>query len=194
MREALQQQRSNDDNNNNVVVIGHGNVALDCARILAKGAKGLLHTDLATRALNVLQETSIGTISIVGRRGHVQGSFTIKEVRELVKLKAQGHDTDCIVRQDELDMGSTTDASMQEVESSRPKRRIHDLLRQTAAAHTAAIGTLRHSFVVCSSVCCSLTYVRAYGALSAIPYYHRRRTTLPCCLPTIGTTLSLEPA
>lgn len=60
-----------------VVIIGNGNVALDCARILAKGAVGLMHTDMASHALPVLQD-SVKQITIIGRRGHVQASFTIK--------------------------------------------------------------------------------------------------------------------
>jgi adrenodoxin-NADP+ reductase len=60
-----------------VVIIGNGNVALDCARILAKGTNGLLHTDMASRALPVLQD-GVKQITIIGRRGHVQASFTIK--------------------------------------------------------------------------------------------------------------------
>jgi adrenodoxin-NADP+ reductase len=34
-----------------VVVIGHGNVALDCARILAKGSLGLQDTDISSLSL-----------------------------------------------------------------------------------------------------------------------------------------------
>eukprot|EP00978_Attheya_sp_CCMP212_P042640 scaffold263444_cov60-Attheya_sp.AAC.1 len=38
-----------------VVVIGQGNVALDCARILAKGAPGLVDTDISAHALPILK-------------------------------------------------------------------------------------------------------------------------------------------
>ena len=71
-----------------VCVIGQGNVALDCARIIAKGTPGLVDTDICSHALEVLQQ-GVAHVSIVGRRGHVQGAFTIKEVRELVKLQAE---------------------------------------------------------------------------------------------------------
>lgn len=71
----------------NIVVIGQGNVALDCARILAKTKDSLLATDIASRALPVIlgntktattTTTAPRTIHVVGRRGHVQGAFTIK--------------------------------------------------------------------------------------------------------------------
>lgn len=61
-----------------VVVIGQGNVALDCARILSKGGRGLQDTDISSRALPVIGEDGVPLVTIVGRRGHVQGAFTIK--------------------------------------------------------------------------------------------------------------------
>ena len=59
-----------------VVVIGQGNVALDCARVLTKGGANLYDTDIAARALSVL--TGSHSTVVLGRRGHVQGAFTIK--------------------------------------------------------------------------------------------------------------------
>jgi adrenodoxin-NADP+ reductase len=117
-----------------VVVIGQGNVALDCARILAKGSSGLIDTDIGSRALSVLGE-GVQTISIVGRRGHVQGAFTIKELRELTKLEAEGFGASFHVRLDELDMGAT-EASQQELQapSGKSKQRSDHLLRDAASA------------------------------------------------------------
>lgn len=119
-----------------VCIVGQGNVALDCARVLAKGRAGLFTTDIASHTLSVLQE-GVGTVSIVGRRGHVQGAFTIKELRELVKLEQEGYDTSFIVRQDELDLG-TTEASLIELNGpgGRPRVRIDKLLREAAATNT----------------------------------------------------------
>lgn len=116
---------------NSVVVVGHGNVALDCARILAKGSPGLVETDMASRALPVLG-SGVSRVSIVGRRGHAQAAFTIKEVRELAKLEAEGHEAFFRVRQEELDMG-LTDASNAEINNSRPRSRIHKLLQECAS-------------------------------------------------------------
>ena len=66
-----------DPENSQVVVIGQGNVALDCARILAKGTNGLYDTDIATHSLPLLQN-GVKTTTVLGRRGHIQGAFTIK--------------------------------------------------------------------------------------------------------------------
>ena len=112
-----------------VVVIGQGNVALDCARVLAKGRKGLINTDITNNALDVIGE-GVKCTSVVGRRGHVQGAFTIKELRELTKLD----DASLIIDEHELDAG-LTDASKGELEGpgSRPKIRMDKLLRDTAS-------------------------------------------------------------
>ncbi|KAL3790210.1 hypothetical protein HJC23_005582 [Cyclotella cryptica] len=115
------------------VVIGNGNVALDCARILAKGRRGLKDTDVPSSVLDVLGD-GVEKVVVVGRRGHVQGAFTIKELRELTKLQKEGYDVSFRVRQEELDMGMT-EASLQELQlaSGRPKMRIDALLREAAA-------------------------------------------------------------
>jgi len=67
-----------------VVVIGQGNVALDVARVLAKGKPGLIDTDTPNSVLDVLKGGATH-VSVVGRRGHVQGAFTIK-VRKQFQL------------------------------------------------------------------------------------------------------------
>lgn len=117
-----------------VVVIGHGNVALDCARILTKGSKNLYDTDIASHTFPVIGG-GISRISVIGRRGPIQGAFTIKEIRELVRLQKEGYGTYFHVSPDELQMGMN-EASMQEMEglAGRPKQRICDLLQKAAAA------------------------------------------------------------
>lgn len=116
-----------------VVVIGQGNVALDCARILGKGQQGLHDTDIASRALTVIGN-GVPVVTVVGRRGHVQGAFTIKELRELTKLEEEGYGTRFVVDQGELDLGATP-SSQEELaqKGGRPKVRIDKLLRDAAA-------------------------------------------------------------
>lgn len=73
------------------VVIGQGNVAMDVARILLKGsspaADGLRATDIAEHAAEALSRSRVRRVTVVGRRGPVQASFTVKELRELVNLE-----------------------------------------------------------------------------------------------------------
>jgi ferredoxin/flavodoxin---NADP+ reductase len=67
-------------------VIGHGNVALDVARILAKTADELRRTDIAAHALEVLAESRIREIHVVGRGKPSQAKFTAKELRDFLEL------------------------------------------------------------------------------------------------------------
>ncbi|MFI0937099.1 FAD-dependent oxidoreductase [Streptomyces sp. NPDC021019] len=68
------------------VVIGVGNVAVDVARILARGADELRATDVPRAALSALGESQVRDVHIVGRRGPSQARFTTKELRELGAL------------------------------------------------------------------------------------------------------------
>ncbi|KAF4340370.1 ferredoxin-NADP+ reductase [Fusarium beomiforme] len=69
------------------VVIGQGNVALDVARMLLEDADTLRKTDITEKALETLSRSKVKRVHVVGRRGPMQASFTIKEVRELMKLE-----------------------------------------------------------------------------------------------------------
>ncbi|KAL4726801.1 NADPH-adrenodoxin reductase [Fusarium chlamydosporum] len=69
------------------VVIGQGNVALDVARMLLEDVDVLRKTDITEQALETLSNSRIKRVHVVGRRGPMQASFTIKEVRELMNLK-----------------------------------------------------------------------------------------------------------
>ncbi|GHH50046.1 FAD-dependent oxidoreductase [Streptomyces candidus] len=68
------------------VVIGVGNVAVDVARILARGAAELLPTDVPQGALDLLSGSTLREVHMVGRRGPSQAKFTTKELRELGSL------------------------------------------------------------------------------------------------------------
>lgn len=68
------------------VVIGQGNVALDVARILLKDPSTLRDTDMAAHAVEALSRSRVRAVRIVGRRGPMQASFTVKELRELMSL------------------------------------------------------------------------------------------------------------
>jgi len=69
-------------------VIGNGNVALDCARILAKNHHEFEGSDIVGHALDALDRSAIETITIFGRRGPHQISMTPKELGELGHLEA----------------------------------------------------------------------------------------------------------
>ncbi len=69
-----------------VVVVGVGNVALDVARVLSRAPAELEHTDMPQHVLDVLAAAPVETVTVLGRRGPAQASFTYLELRELGKL------------------------------------------------------------------------------------------------------------
>ena len=69
-------------------VIGIGNVALDCARILSKTRTEFEGSDIVGHALSALDRSAIRTITILGRRGPHQIAMTPKELGELGHLEA----------------------------------------------------------------------------------------------------------
>jgi ferredoxin--NADP+ reductase len=81
------------------VVIGNGNVAIDVARMLVLAPSELAPTDTADHALEVLAESRVSEVVIVGRRGPAQAAFTNPELLELGELA----DADVIVDPAELD-------------------------------------------------------------------------------------------
>ncbi|HEU0024181.1 MAG TPA: FAD-dependent oxidoreductase [Thermoleophilaceae bacterium] len=68
------------------VVIGNGNVAADVARMLALTRDELAVTDVADHALDVLAQSAIREIVVLGRRGPAQAAFTNPELLELGEM------------------------------------------------------------------------------------------------------------
>ena len=75
-------------NGTHTAVVGNGNVALDCARILAKTRHEFEGSDIVGHALEALDRSSVRTITILGRRGPHQIAMTPKELGELGHLEA----------------------------------------------------------------------------------------------------------
>ena len=68
------------------VVVGVGNVALDVARVLVRGQSELEPTEMPQHVLDVLAGTPVEEVTVLGRRGPVQATFTTKELDELAEL------------------------------------------------------------------------------------------------------------
>ncbi|MBA4085955.1 MAG: 4Fe-4S ferredoxin [Kytococcus sp.] len=69
-----------------VVVVGHGNVALDVARILARDPRELTTSDISDDALAALQRSAVREVVLLGRRGPAQAAFTVPELIGLAGL------------------------------------------------------------------------------------------------------------
>jgi ferredoxin--NADP+ reductase len=71
-----------------VVVIGVGNVALDVARVLSRAPGELVSTDMPQHVLDALAAAPVERVTVLGRRGPAQATFTTHELRELDTLTA----------------------------------------------------------------------------------------------------------
>ncbi|EDW73976.1 uncharacterized protein Dwil_GK21620 [Drosophila willistoni] len=69
-----------------VTIVGQGNVAVDVARMLLSPIDRLKVTDTTEYALEALSRSQVERVHLVGRRGPLQAAFTIKELREMLKL------------------------------------------------------------------------------------------------------------
>jgi ferredoxin--NADP+ reductase len=87
------------------VVIGNGNVAVDCARVLAKTAEEMAATDLTDYAAEAIHKSPLTDIYMCGRRGPGDAKFTNVELREMGEL------VDCapVVDARQLDGGTPPD-------------------------------------------------------------------------------------
>lgn len=80
-----------------VAVVGNGNVALDCARMLIQDPRRLHATDASVTAVAALAESPVAEVVVVGRRGAADASFTLAELQELgglddVEIAVEGDD------------------------------------------------------------------------------------------------------
>jgi adrenodoxin-NADP+ reductase len=103
------------------VVVGQGNVAVDVARILLRNVDELASTDMTAEALDVLKQSAVRRVHLIGRRGPAQAAFTAKEFREMLRLDG----VQVIVRDDEI---ALNEASRAEIAKSRARKRIYELI------------------------------------------------------------------
>jgi ferredoxin--NADP+ reductase len=115
-----------DLNTERVVVIGNGNVAIDCARMLALTAEELAPTDTIDPAAEAIVASPVREIVMLGRRGPVQAAFTPPELKELGEMAG----AEPVVDPRELVLDP---ASERELEADRERaRRNFDQLQEYA--------------------------------------------------------------
>lgn len=107
-----------DLSHHSAVIIGHGNVAIDICRILSKSIDELRKSDITEKALEALNDSSINTVHLIGRRGPVQAKFTTKELHELGKLE------NCQVTIDpkNLDLGLACELELNEISNQLARK------------------------------------------------------------------------
>ncbi|XP_018564519.1 NADPH:adrenodoxin oxidoreductase, mitochondrial [Anoplophora glabripennis] len=100
-------------------IFGQGNVAIDVARVLLTPVDQLKKTDITQHALEVISRSKVKTIHLIGRRGPLQAAFTIKELREMLKLE------NCRTEWQPKDFEGISDCVPK---LARPKKRITELM------------------------------------------------------------------
>jgi ferredoxin--NADP+ reductase len=109
------------------VVVGNGNVAIDCVRMLALTAEELAPTDTIDDASEAIAGSGIQNLVMLGRRGPVQAAFTPPELKELGELDG----ADVVVDPADLELDPESEREL-EADRERARRNI-DLLREFAA-------------------------------------------------------------
>ncbi|HZQ80335.1 MAG TPA: NADP oxidoreductase, partial [Gaiellaceae bacterium] len=113
------------------VVIGNGNVAIDCVRMLALTAEELAPTDTTDAAAEAIVSSPLEEIVMLGRRGPAQAAFTPPELQELGELAG----ADVIVDPRELELDPASEAALEQ-DRERARRNV-DILREFAAREPA---------------------------------------------------------
>jgi len=106
-----------------VMIVGVGNVSLDVARMILTPIDVLKNTDVTENWLEQLSKSRVKKVVIIGRRGPLDVSFTIKELRELIKL------VDCRPVFNKEDFHGVKEV-LKGLE--RPRKRLSELLYKTA--------------------------------------------------------------
>jgi ferredoxin--NADP+ reductase len=125
--------RDFDLNCERVVVVGNGNVAIDCARMVALSAEELRTTDTADHAIDVLSSDAVREIVILGRRGPAQAAFTNPELLELGELER----ADVIVDPADMELDPASQAWLDSDEADKTSRENVRILREYAAREPA---------------------------------------------------------
>jgi ferredoxin--NADP+ reductase len=109
------------------VVIGNGNVAIDCARMLALTSEELATTDTTDPAIDSIVGSGLKEIVMLGRRGPVQAAFTPPELQELGELAG----AEPVVDPADLELDAASASAL--VHDRERARRNVELLREFAA-------------------------------------------------------------
>eukprot|EP00397_Hematodinium_sp_SG-2012_P048692 GEMP01055899.1.p1 GENE.GEMP01055899.1~~GEMP01055899.1.p1 ORF type:complete len:368 (+),score=101.23 GEMP01055899.1:213-1316(+) len=117
-------------NASKVAVVGMGNVALDCARILlSSDTERLASSDIVESARRAMVLAHVQRVEVIGRRGAIQSNFGNKELRELLTAPSFS----CVVDPREL-ASSLNAASKEEIAELRAKKRALKIFEDMANA------------------------------------------------------------
>lgn len=125
-----------------VVLVGNGNVALDCARILAEDPERLAGTDIAEGPLAVLRDSAVKEVVVLGRRGPGEAAFTVPELVGLI-----GHtginvvvDTGDLPLEEALAGGETTTRLLRELAGREVRPELRTIVLRFLSSPVRVLG------------------------------------------------------
>lgn len=145
-----------------------GNVALDVARMLLAPNDYLEKYDVPKSVLDLLQESRVRHVSVVGRRGPKEAAFTAKELREMMNLSG--------VSLSPFTPEAEAAAQCAGAKLSRQQTRLLQLLRGGSAA---TIDNAPRSW--------SLDFFRSPTGLERLPYGSPRSLRLSLAHTSVDT-------
>jgi ferredoxin--NADP+ reductase len=128
------------------VIFGQGNVAADVARMLAKTRDELKNTDIAGHALDVLAQSKVRDIYVIGRRGPAQAKFTSKELKEFGELE----DCQATVDQKELALNPQSEIEIAD-KSNAGSKKVFELFGRFSLQHVSSAKKRRVHFTFLKS-------------------------------------------
>ncbi|MER6971433.1 FAD-dependent oxidoreductase [Nocardioides sp. NPDC000445] len=125
-----------------VVLVGNGNVALDCARILAEDPERLARTDVAEGPLAALRDSAVKEVVVLGRRGPGEAAFTVPELVGLM-----GHtginvivDTGDLPIEEALAGGETTTRLLRELAGREVRPELRTIVLRFLSSPVRVLG------------------------------------------------------
>ena len=158
------------------VVLGHGNVAVDVARVLLRKPDDFAGSDLSQQAGDLLVASPQGGVVMAGRSGAAEAKCTTPELRELLKLdgvqvRLEGADSNPEALQS-LVAEQDQDAITPPVEVRRRKGNLQSFLEVAEGTETTVPNTRE---LVWAFGYRPVAFVEREGKLTAVRFAIRKR-------------------
>ncbi|MBW2254405.1 MAG: FAD-dependent oxidoreductase, partial [Deltaproteobacteria bacterium] len=124
------------ENVTTAVVVGIGNVAVDCARILVRDPDELAVTDITDEALTALRKSAVREVYMLGRRGPAQAKFAPAEIKEIADCSG----ADLVLRPEDAEPGPVSAGWLESLEI-REQKNIQKNLDFLAECASSGEGT-----------------------------------------------------
>ncbi len=159
------------------VVIGHGNVGLDVARILARTHDELKHTDMTARAVESLSRSRVRHIHLVGRRGPVQVRMTQQEMAEISELTA----CNPVIRPEDLVLDPASQAELDDPGNFHSQRNLPVFRRFAQGTRSNKARHIHFRFLL------SPIEIRGAGHVESVVFERNRLEGEPFALQVVPT-------